>query len=239
MESHGILFCKECKNCLRPKNKTTKSGKSKLTYYCQNCSKYYSKKSKKKLVIYNISYESDSISKYTENDYLKYDPTIPHLKSMSCINVNCASNLKCKYSINFQYFKDPKEIKDHNFEVDLTRQLNNDLEKFRTYGLEVKNIGKNTYYVILTETNEDVTDDDCKNMMSEIYAYLMTKKQTKTITAKKNEPSDIKLKDELQFVNVEKVFKNEKDILFVKYDSVNMRYLYKCCVCATHWKNKD
>ena len=32
---------------------------------------------------------------------------------------------------------------------------------------------------------------------------------------------------------------NEKDILFVKYDSVNMRYLYKCCVCSTYWKNKE
>ena len=41
MESHGILFCKECKNCLRPKNKITKSGKSKLTYYCSKCNYYY------------------------------------------------------------------------------------------------------------------------------------------------------------------------------------------------------
>ena len=41
-----------------------------------------------------------------------------------------------------------------------------------------------------------------------------------------------------QFVNVENVVKNESDILFIKYDSANMRYLYKCCVCATHWKNK-
>ena len=28
MESNGILFCKECKNCLRPKNKiNSKTGK--------------------------------------------------------------------------------------------------------------------------------------------------------------------------------------------------------------------
>ena len=67
----------------------------------------------------------------------------------------------------------------------------------------------------------------------------MTKTQTKTITAQDNEPSDINLKNEMQFVNVEKIVKNEKDILFVKYDAVNMRYLYKCCVCATHWKNKE
>ena len=236
MESHGILFCKECKNCLRPTNKTTKSGKTKLAYYCQKCSTYYNKKSKKKMVIYNISYQNDSISKYTENDYLKYDPTIPHLKSMSCINVNCASNLKCNYSINFQYFKNKTELTDSNFEEELTLQLNNDLEKFRTSGLIVKNIGRNLYYVILTNVNDNTTDEECKNMMSEIYTYLMNKTQTKNISSEQ-EKNTIAVVP--QFTNVEKVVKNEKDILFVKYDSVNMRYLYKCCVCATYWKNKE
>ena len=232
MESHGILFCKECKNCLRPKNKITKSGKSKLTYYCSKCNYYYDNKSKNKMVIYNISYKSDSISKYTENDYLKYDPTIPHLKSMDCINPNCASNLNCKYSISFQYFKDPRDVRDYNFEHDLTLQLNNDLEKFRTYELTVINIAKNTYYVLFTKITEDITDADYKNMMSEVYTYLTTKKENKT------EGSDKVIKNANQFVNVENVVKNESDILFIKYDSANMRYLYKCCVCATHWKNK-
>ena len=46
------------------------------------------------------------------------------------------------------------------------------------------------------------------------------------------------MKNANQFVNIENVVKNESDILFIKYDSANMRYLYKCCVCATHWKNK-
>ena len=238
MESHGILFCKECKNCLRPKNKITKSGKSKLTYYCSKCNYYYDNKSKNKMVIYNISYKSDSISKYTENDYLKYDPTIPHLKSMDCINPNCASNLNCKYSISFQYFKDPRDVRDYNFEHDLTLQLNNDLEKFRTYELTVINIAKNTYYVLFTKITEDITDADYKNMMSEVYTYLTTKKENKIIEANEGEGRDTVMKNANQFVNIENVVKNESDILFIKYDSANMRYLYKCCVCATHWKNK-
>ena len=232
MESHGILFCKECKNCLRPKNKVSKSGRSKLTYYCSKCNFYYDNKSKNKMVIYNISYKTDSISKYTENDYLKYDPTIPHLKSMACINPNCASNLNCKYSISFQYFKDLSDVRDYNLEDELTLQLNNDLEKFRTLGLTVRNIAKNKYYVLFTKTAEGVSDADCKNMMSDVYTYLTTKKENKT------EGSDKVMKNANQFVNVENVVKNESDILFIKYDSANMRYLYKCCVCATHWKNK-
>lgn len=44
------------------------------------------------------------------------------------------------FIINFQYFENPKDVKDKNFENEITLQLNNQLEKFRTYGLTVKNI---------------------------------------------------------------------------------------------------
>ena len=72
--------------------------------------------------------------------------------------------------------------------------------------------------------------------MSEIYTYLINKTQTKNISSEQEKDTIAVVP---QFTNVEKVVKNEKDILFVKYDSVNMRYLYKCCVCATYWKNKE
>ena len=39
-------FAKNAKNCLRPKNKITKSGRSKLTYHCSKCNFYYNNKSK-------------------------------------------------------------------------------------------------------------------------------------------------------------------------------------------------
>lgn len=237
MESHGILFCKECKNCLVPKNKVGKSGKTRLVYHCSKCNFSYSDKSKKKMIVYNISYTSDSISKYTDNDFLKYDPTIPHLKSMSCINGNCASNLKCKYSVTFQYLKDPSDVKDYNHENDLTLQLNNDLEKYRTSGLIVKNIAKNKYYVLFTKIDKDTTEIELETMMSDVRTYLINKQENKTAKSEEG-GADKLIKNANQFINVENVVKNNSDILFIKYDSANMRYLYKCCVCATHWKNK-
>ena len=95
--------------------------------------------------------------------------------------------------------------RDYNFEDELTLLLNNDLEKYRTFGLTVKNIAKNTYYVLLTNTNKDITDTEYKKIMSEIYVYLNTKKETKTIEAKEGEGSDKVLKNMEQFINVEKI----------------------------------
>jgi hypothetical protein len=31
----------------------------------------------------------------------------------------------------------------------------------------------------------------------------------------------------------------QKDVIYMKYDSVNMKYLYICNVCNTHWKSKS
>jgi DNA-directed RNA polymerase subunit M/transcription elongation factor TFIIS len=28
----------------------------------------------------------------------------------------------------------------------------------------------------------------------------------------------------------------DKEIIYLRYDETNMRYLYLCCVCDTHWK---
>lgn len=27
-----------------------------------------------------------------------------------------------------------------------------------------------------------------------------------------------------------------KEIVYIRYDNVNMKYIYLCCVCDTHWK---
>ena len=31
--------------------------------------------------------------------------------------------------------------------------------------------------------------------------------------------------------------KTEKDILYIKYDRENLKYLYMCCLCDTIWDN--
>ena len=30
----------------------------------------------------------------------------------------------------------------------------------------------------------------------------------------------------------------ERDVIYIKYDPVNMKYMYICNVCDTHWRSK-
>lgn len=266
-----MLFCRDCNNFLFLKNVKDGDGKtSHMINYCKKCGFTYTDDRTEKKILHDVTYNSDATSKYLYNDYLKYDPTIPHLKSMFCVNPNCASNLPCKLSITFKYYPDgtgnlsvPK-----NLEQELTLELNNVLgDDARVHGLLVKSISANTYYVILTKTYEDRPDthgpDDMdeedvrdiggaggggrkddgdsdvdvikKNakymkIMERVSEYLKTKTMDREQTALKQVP---------RFTNVEEIKENSNEILFIKHDTINMKFLYKCCVCSTSWKNKE
>ena len=33
--------------------------------------------------------------------------------------------------------------------------------------------------------------------------------------------------------------KTEREILYIRYDDVNMKYVYMCCSCDTYWKSEE
>jgi len=30
-----------------------------------------------------------------------------------------------------------------------------------------------------------------------------------------------------------------REILYIRYDNINMKYIYMCCLCDTYWKNEE
>jgi len=239
MEAHGLLFCKDCKNFLFLKNVKNDDGKvTNMIYYCKKCGFTYTNNNKK--MLYDITYNSDATSKFLYNDYLKYDPTIPHLKSMYCVNPNCASNLPCKLSITFKHYPDGTGHLSvpRNMEQELTLELNNELgDEVRSLGLLVKSIAANTYYAILTKTDTEHSNEEYNTVMQSISEYLNNKKMDRHSAHASGE--ETVLKQVAKYVNIEDVKENTNDVLFIKYDSLNMKFLYKCCVCSTSWKNKE
>jgi DNA-directed RNA polymerase subunit M/transcription elongation factor TFIIS len=239
MEAHGLLFCKDCNNFLFLKNVKNDEGTvTDMIYYCKKCGFTHTNNNKK--ILYDVTYNSDATSKYLYNDYLKYDPTIPHLKSMYCVNPNCASNLPCKYSITFKYYPDGTGDLSvpQNMEQMLNMTLNNELsDEVRNLGLLVKSIAANTYYAIITTTTDAHTNKDYMKAMNEVLEYLHNKKMDRTGINSSDE--EIMLKNKAMFTNIEGINENTNDVLFIKYDALNMKYLYKCCVCSTSWKNKE
>ena len=83
-------FCKKCDNMyyMKAKNNSSKD----LVYYCKYCGFEDDEL---------INTQNLKVLKFTKenknkdihiNEYTKYDPTLPHVHTVKCPNVNCLSN---------------------------------------------------------------------------------------------------------------------------------------------------
>ena len=64
-----------------------------LVYYCKHCNHEDTKMIEtKNMKIFEYSTEEDSLSSVTLNEYTRYDPTLPHVKTIKCPNLDCESN---------------------------------------------------------------------------------------------------------------------------------------------------
>ena len=81
-------FCKNCDNMYYMK----KDEDKKLIYYCKNCNHEDTKIIEtKNMKVFEYSGE-DTNGNVKINEYTRYDPTLPHVKTIKCPNLECNSN---------------------------------------------------------------------------------------------------------------------------------------------------
>ena len=81
-------FCKNCDNMYYMK----KDDEKKLIYYCKNCNHEDTKLIEtKNMKVFEYSTE-DTNRNLKINEYTRYDPTLPHVKTIKCPNLECNSN---------------------------------------------------------------------------------------------------------------------------------------------------
>jgi len=225
-----MKFCPICKFMLYTKIKTNKAQENEdedskslpqvkeetqdiLQFYCKNCAwskdESVNEASNAYNCVYKRNYQEDYIVEKTiANKYTIYDNTLPRV-SYDCINNECPTN-----------------------QID----INNDSIFNETNSLIVDNIPP------------DYSDEQVANIFMDelnegtIYKAIRVK-LTKYII-QFNTP-DVKELFQIKYDNFEtngyklKIVKYEKprkEVIYIKYDSINMKYLYICANCGTSWK---
>lgn len=81
-------FCKLCDNMLY-----IKIDEDKLKNYCKNCNFSEDVESNESKIIIENNYEKDeNIIDDSLNTNIKYDPTLPRVNNIKCINKNCTKD---------------------------------------------------------------------------------------------------------------------------------------------------
>jgi DNA-directed RNA polymerase subunit M/transcription elongation factor TFIIS len=108
-----------------------------------------------------------------------------------------------------------------------------------TKGTEDDPVDKLTYvcrscgYSELDEKGGLILETDLREKTSEGYKVLLNEftRQDPTLPHVKNIPCP-------NAGCLTKTGAKEPDVIYIKYDSVNLKYLYMCNVCGTQWRSK-
>lgn len=102
---------------------------------------------------------------------------------------------------------------------------------------------ENKHLVVLQNLPANKTDDEVKNFL-ETSGLFKDWKRMKLTSAlleldseqQKNEWSGKSLSLDEKNIKIVEFQPAKKEVLYIKYDSINMKYLYICAVCGTSWK---
>jgi DNA-directed RNA polymerase subunit M/transcription elongation factor TFIIS len=83
-----LKFCDNCQNLLY----IDKKKNNNLVYKCKNCDFKLEEKNPFGCIYSNTNNTSFLTHTSINNSYLKYDPTLPRINTMKCINDKCVSN---------------------------------------------------------------------------------------------------------------------------------------------------
>lgn len=221
-------FCQECESILYLYINDDKS----LFEKCKNCGAK-SEIEKNSLCVYSndINKSSQNITyDIANNKYVIKDPTLPRLNNIKCINPKCLANTGKNALLVFN-----KE--------------NLDVEKLINIIGEYNNKGLKLDYKIQKLDTEMNDYSEIHTLNDEFYEYKNIREKADLIvfdfdiTPLIEKLPDDNLVDSHPELIIDKengdviVKRIANQVVFLKYDDKNMKYMYICCTCGTSWKN--
>tara|TARA_Y100000590_G_scaffold64204_1_gene68986 strand:+ start:702 stop:1370 length:669 start_codon:yes stop_codon:yes gene_type:complete len=192
--------------------------------------------------VYKSDYKNSFMSsKAIANKYIKFDPTLPRISNIKCPNKKCMTNQKK------DYFKDKILLSNMSYIIS-TKVLNILPSQIESVYEDLEDLPEPDS----PDAGDDSADagDDSPDASTGALAEhdkvfeldtLLHNQILITIKGKNIKPLGSLLKKN-KFIKknkvvVKKFTKPKSEVIFIKYDKENMRYLYYCCYCDTNWKN--
>jgi DNA-directed RNA polymerase subunit M/transcription elongation factor TFIIS len=207
-------FCTVCRYYLYleevhpTKEESEKGATSELRRVCRNCG-YYKKMEGGLILEIDLKEKTSEGYKILMNEFTKNDPTLPHIHNLRCPNQTCTSNKGRVYPV---IADKPVRMSMSSDEAD---------EKGSPAAAVTAPIPE------IVEYSEE-PDKPIELGISPATAAAAAA-QPSSINGGAG-PDDVESDDDKGEV--------ESDVIYLKYDAINMKYLYICNVCGAKWRSK-
>lgn len=249
-----MQFCTECHNMyyLKIQDEEGIIGNT-LVYYCRNCGHEDTTLNTTNICVSDIQLLS-SEKKYTHtvNEYTKYDPTLPRINTIKCPNQECSSNMKGGAPKTAAEKEAAAALKAAEKETAaaLKATLKEEAaalkaaekEAAATLKAATKAAEKEaaaTLKATLKAASKAVPSKAATKAASKAASEAASEAATKA--ASKAEPEGLAASEAAEKLEtiLEEPETNQREVIYIRYDDTNMKYVYLCVHCDTTWRTDN
>ena len=221
-----MQFCSECHNMyyLKIQDEDNVIGNT-LIYYCRNCGHEDTTLSTTNICVSDIQLRS-SEKKYTHivNEYTKFDPTLPRINTIKCPNQECSSN----------------EMGGGGGKKTTGKEAA--ASKAEASKAEAATISKAA--AVSKAASKKLTVKQQQQAQAQVQAQAeqaqaLAKQAQEEATLAEATLKTIMEEDVLSSKKPEGELGNNREVIYIRYDDTNMKYVYLCVHCDTTWRTDN
>jgi DNA-directed RNA polymerase subunit M/transcription elongation factor TFIIS len=212
-----MQFCSECHNMyyLKISDEDGNIGDT-LIYYCRNCGHEDTTLSTSNICVSDMQLLS-SEKKYTHivNEYTKFDPTLPRINTIKCPNQECSSN-------GFA----GGVGKSATAEEKASKAATKAAEKASKAAEKASKAAEKA----ASKAGPSKKGQTKKTGLSQVLEEQAQAEMEATIAAEDAEQAQ---------AQNETSGENNREVIYIRYDDTNMKYVYLCVHCDTTWRTDN
>ena len=241
-------------------------GGNTLNYYCRNCGHEDTTLTAETICVSETQLRR-SEQKYTHmvNEYTKFDPTLPRINTIKCPNQECSSNgghsgtMKVSAMHVSAMHVSAMHVSAMHGGVSDTSYIDSDNNKepVKLYegGAGTSKAGTSKAAVaskaVASKAAETKRNKTAKTLAKEAAESAKESAKEAIASAKKAETIFKELDKEVEAEEAQSIKKSksavaqskkdgsEREVIYIRYDDINMKYVYLCVHCDTTWKTDN
>jgi DNA-directed RNA polymerase subunit M/transcription elongation factor TFIIS len=228
-----MQFCSECHNMyyLKIQDEDGVIGNT-LIYYCRNCGHEDKTLSTTNICVSDIQLRT-SEKKYTHivNEYTKYDPTLPRINTIKCPNQDCVSNgtgtgkstMKGGAGKSTAGKEEEGVVKKTARIPKATTGRKTKAQK-EAEAAQLEAASQLEAAAALHSVNQSVVKAQASAAQAEATLAIA---EADLLEEEAQEEPNVQPKT------------NNREVIYIRYDDTNMKYVYLCAHCDTTWRTDN
>lgn len=217
-----MQFCSECHNMyyLKITDEDGNIGDT-LIYYCRNCGHEDTTLNTTNICVSDMQLLT-SEKKYTHivNEYTKFDPTLPRINTIKCPNQECSSNgfkggvgkTAEEKAMKATAKAEEKAMKTAMKAASKAAAAESKAASKAAAAASKKSQAKKTGLEQVLEEQEELQEE---------------------------QQAQVQAQQEQEQQQNESAGENNREVIYIRYDDTNMKYVYLCVHCDTTWRTDN